>query len=134
MKLKWKDDGTFKSALSRARGLGAAHDGVTHWWHQRVTAAAALPLMLWLAWAAATMPDWSYETFTGWLATPFHAIAVILAVVATFYHAALGTQVIVEDYFHTAWMKIGKLIGIRLFFTATAVACIFAVLKIALAG
>lgn len=134
MKLKWQDDGTFKSPLSRARGLGAAHDGVTHWWHQRMTAVANLPLMLWLVWAVAHMPGWSHGEFTAWLAAPVNAVLMICALISVCYHAALGTQVIVEDYFHVEWMKITKLIGIRLFFTATGVACIFAVLKIALGG
>ena len=53
-----------QSGLGRARGLGASHHGVGHWWHQRITAIANIPLMLWLAWSVARMPGWSYEEFT----------------------------------------------------------------------
>ena len=132
MKLKWKDDGSIKSPLSRARGLGTAHNGVHHWLHQRITAVSNLLLMLWLLCAMGKLGELSYIAFTAWLAQPVNAILMILAVISVFYHAALGCQVIVEDYFHVQWMKITKLIGIRLFFTAGAIACIFSILKIAL--
>ncbi|PJB73496.1 MAG: succinate dehydrogenase, hydrophobic membrane anchor protein [Alphaproteobacteria bacterium CG_4_9_14_3_um_filter_47_13] len=134
MKLKWEDDGTFKSPLARARGLGAAHMGVTHWWHQRLTAVANIPLMLWLVWSVLQMQGWSYEIFTAWLAQPVNAILMILSLLSVFYHAALGSQVIAEDYIHHEGLKIFKLIGMRLFFIGAAVASIFSVLKIAFAG
>jgi len=134
MKLKWEDDGTFKSSLARARGLGAAHMGVTHWWHQRLTAVANIPLMLWLVWSVLQMQGWSYEIFTAWLAQPVNAILMILSLLSVFYHAALGSQVIAEDYIHHEGLKIFKLIGMRLFFIGAAVASIFSVLKIAFAG
>ncbi len=134
MKLKWKDDGTLKTPLARARGLGASHHGVSHWWHQRMTAVANLPLMIWLVWAVVHMQGWTYIEFTAWLAVPVNAILMILSVISVFYHAALGTQVIVEDYFHIEWMKIAKLIGIKLFFIAAGVACVFSILKIAFTG
>ena len=130
MSHKWDDSG-IKTPLARARGLGSAHDGVTHWWHQRVTAVANIPLMLWLVWAVVSMPDWSYVEFTAWLAMPVNAILMILAVISVFYHAALGTQTIVEDYFHVEWFKTMKIVGIKLFYLAASVACIFSVLKVA---
>lgn len=132
MKLKWEDDGTIKSPLARAKGLGSARDGVTHWWHQRLTAAANVPLMLWLVCSVSKMPGWSYETFTGWLAQPVNSILMILAILSVFYHAALGTQVIAEDYIHHEGLKIVKLAGIRLFFVAAGIASVFSVLKISL--
>jgi succinate dehydrogenase / fumarate reductase membrane anchor subunit len=122
-----------QSDLGRARGLGSSHHGVGHWWHQRVTAIANIPLMLWLVWSVINMPGWSFEQFTTWLAAPINAVLMILAVISVFYHAALGTQVIAEDYIHTEWMKIAKLLCLRLFFLAGAVACIFSILKIAFA-
>jgi succinate dehydrogenase / fumarate reductase membrane anchor subunit len=133
MSHKWDDSG-MKTPLARARGLGASHDGVTHWWHQRVTSVSSFLLMLWLAWAVVTIPGWSYAEFTGWLAMPINAILMILAVISVFYHAALGSQVIVEDYIHVEWFKVAKLMGTQLFLIAAAVACIFSILKIAFAG
>lgn len=133
MKLKWEKDG-LKTPLSRARGLGSARDGVSHWMHQRVTAVANIPLVLWFVWSIVHLKGASHIEFTTWLAQPLNAILMILLVLSVFYHAALGTQVIAEDYIHHEGLKIIKLIGIKLFFIVTGVACIFSILKIAFAG
>ena len=132
MKLKWKDDGTIKSPLARAKGLGSAHEGVEHWWHQRVTAISNFALMIWLVWSVISLNGLDYETFTAWLAQPVNAILMILSVISVFYHAYLGSQVIVEDYFHNDVLRIMKLLGIKLFFFAACVACIFSIVKVAL--
>lgn len=134
MKLKWQNDGTIKTPAARARGLGAAHEGVTHWWHARVTAVAATPLMLWLVWSVIHMQGWAHADFTLWLAQPVNAVLMVLSVITVFYHAALGAQVIIEDYVHHEGFKIAKLIGMQLFFLTAAVACVFSIFKIALAG
>lgn len=131
--MKWDEDG-IKTPLARARGLGAAHSGSEHWWAERLTSVAALPLTLWLAWSVMVMPDWGYESFLLWLHAPVNAILMVLTVLVMFYHAALGAQVIVEDYIHHEGFKTFKLIGIKLYFFAAGVACIFAILKIAFAG
>lgn len=120
-----------QSPLAKARGAGSAHNGVDHWIHQRITAVANIPLMLWLVWSVVNMQGWTYDAFTAWLAMPVNAILMILAVISVFYHAALGVQVIVEDYVHFEPCKIMKLVALRLFFFAAGVACIFSVLKIA---
>jgi len=125
---------TILSPLSRARGAGSAHEGTHHWWHQRITAVTNLFLMLWLVWSVNHMPGWSYAEFTGWLARPCNAILMILSVISVFYHAALGAQIIMEDYIHNEACKIVKLVGMKLFFIAAGVACIFSVLKISLGG
>lgn len=123
-----------RTPQAAARGLGSAQEGATHWWHQRVTAVANIPLMVWLVWSVLQMPSWSYADFTAWLAMPVNAILMILAVLSVFYHAALGAQVIAEDYIHHEGFKMVKLIGIKLFLFAGAVASIFSILKIAFAG
>ncbi|AEP10233.1 succinate dehydrogenase, hydrophobic membrane anchor protein [Micavibrio aeruginosavorus] len=132
MSMKWNDT-PHKNPLARARGLGAAHSGVTHWWHQRITAVSNLVLMGWLIWTVTQMPVWTYETFTVWLAHPVNAVLMILTILSTFYHAVLGTQVVVEDYVHNEGFKIVKLAAIRLAFIAAGVAGIFSILKIAFA-
>ncbi|MCM2343910.1 MAG: succinate dehydrogenase, hydrophobic membrane anchor protein [Alphaproteobacteria bacterium] len=122
------------SPLARARGAGSAHHGAGHWLHQRITALANIPLMLWLVWSVVHMQDWNYAAVSLWLAQPINAILMILAVLSTFYHAALGAQVVVEDYIHHPGFKMVKLIGLRLFFIAAAVASVFSILKVAFAG
>ncbi len=120
-----------KSPLAKARGLGSGHHGVDHWMHQRITAIANVPLVLWLVWSIVKMKGATYAQFTAWLAYPLNAILMILLIVSTLYHARLGTQVVIEDYISSSWCRTVKLILIRLFFTAIGVACIFSVLKIA---
>lgn len=124
----------YKSPLGRARGMGSAHEGAEHWLWQRITAISNLVLVSWLLWSVVHFQGWDYETFTTWLSAPVNAILMILALLSVFYHAALGSQVIVEDYVSCEVMKTAKLIGIKLFFFAMAVASVFSVLKIAFAG
>lgn len=122
------------SPLARARGAGSAHHGSGHWMHQRITALANVPLMLWLVWSVVHLPGASYQDVSLWLSQPVNAILMILAVLSTFYHAVLGLQVVIEDYVHCAVSKIASLIVLRLAFTALGVAAIFSVLKVAFAG
>lgn len=119
------------SDTKRAKGLGSAHHGNSHWMAQRVTSIANIPLVLWAVYSVFNLQGVSYLEFTSWLATPLNSILAILFVLNTFYHAALGTQVIVEDYIaNFAFRKI-KLMGQKLFFIALGVATIFSILKIA---
>ena len=130
MKLKWQDNNT-KSPLARARGLGSSHHGTGHWMHQRVTAISNLLLMFWLVCAVVRMTGFTHVEIVQWLQDPLNAVLMILAILSTTYHAALGAQVIVEDYIHCEAFKTLKLIGMKLFFVAIAVASIFSILKIA---
>lgn len=120
------------SPLAKARGLGSAHDGVHHWIHQRITAIALIPLTVWLVYNIVALNGVQYGGFVGWLSYPLNAILMILFIIAAFYHAALGCQVVVEDYIHCKASKLGILIGMKLFFLATGIACIFSILKVAL--
>lgn len=131
--MKWQDKG-YKTPMARVTGLGSAKDGVGHWMHQRLTAIANAFLVLWLIWSICTHDFTDYAVFTGWLAEPLNAVMMTLLIISTFYHATLGSQVIVEDYLHHEGLKILKLVGQRLFFFALAVACIFSVLKLAFTG
>lgn len=131
MTMKWnKQD--IQSPLGRARGLGSAKEGVEHWYAQRITAIANIPLILWLVYSVVDLRGASHAEFTSWLAEPLNAILMILTVISVFYHAKLGAQVITEDYIHCEAMKMAKLIGQKLVLFGLAVACIFSVLKIAL--
>lgn len=131
MKLKWENNGT-KTPLARARGLGSAKEGTEHWFMQRVTAIANIPLVLWLVYSIVHLKGASHAEFTSWLSEPLNAILMCLVVISTFYHAKLGSQVVTEDYIHHEGMKMVKLIGQKLFFFGIGFACIFSILKIAL--
>ena len=130
MKLKWEKSG-MTSPLRRAKGLGSAKEGTDHWFMQRVTAIANLPLMLWLVYSAVQNAGATHAEFTSWLAHPINAILMILVIISVFYHAKLGSQVVTEDYIHSEGLKMVKLIGQKLFFFGMAIAAIFSVLKIA---
>jgi succinate dehydrogenase / fumarate reductase membrane anchor subunit len=120
-----------RSPLGRAIGLGSAKEGVEHWWIQRVTAIALVPLILWFVIAIIGLVGTDLETMQNWVGRPLPAILLVLLLIATFYHMSLGLQVVVEDYVHTELAKLALVIVIRLFCFAFAVAGIFAVLMIA---
>ena len=132
MKLKWDNDG-IKTPLARARGFGSSHHGAGHWLHERITSLLLIPLTLWLVWHIVALAGADYAKFTGWLARPGNAIMMIFTIVIAFYHAALGCQAIIEDYVHHEGLKTLKLIGVKLFFGLAGLACVFSILKIALA-
>jgi succinate dehydrogenase / fumarate reductase membrane anchor subunit len=123
-----------RSPLGRALGLGSAKEGVEHWWLQRVTAVALVPLSLWFVAAVVRLAGADLETFQDWAGAPLPAILLVLLLIAAFWHAWLGLQVVIEDYVDGELTKIGLVIVARLACFALAVAGIFAVLAMALGG
>ena len=121
-----------RSPLGRAIGLGSAKEGVEHWWAQRITAIALVPLSLWLVSAVIGLVGADLETVQNWVGRPLPAILLVLLLIALFYHTSLGLQVVIEDYVHAELAKLGLLVVIRLLCFGLAVAGIFAVLGIAL--
>ena len=120
-----------RSPLGRAIGLGSAKEGVEHWWMQRITAVALVPLTLWFVISVIGLVGADLETVENWVGRPLPAILLVLLLIATFYHMSLGLQVVVEDYVHTELAKLGIVIIVRLLCFALAVAGIFAVLSMA---
>ena len=119
-----------RTPLSRAKGLGSAKEGVGHWWMQRVTSLFLIPLVIWAALVMATLGNYDHNYFTNWLAQPLNAILMITLLVVVCYHAALGLQVIIEDYVHLTAVKIISIVAVYLFSFILALVGIFAVLKI----
>jgi succinate dehydrogenase membrane anchor subunit len=122
---------TMRTPISRVRGLGSAKDGTHHWWMQRLTAIALVPLSIWFVVSMICLANADHAAVSAWLATPLTAVLMLLFVVATFYHLQLGLQVVVEDYIHGEGAKMVCLIGLKLGSFALGVAAVFAVLKVA---
>ncbi len=87
----------FRSPLSRVKGLGSAKNGTSHFWHQRLTALALIPLVLWFGFGLASLPA-DYHSLVAYIQQPVIAIGLILLVAMVFYHAQLGLQIVLEDY------------------------------------
>ncbi|MEO6781821.1 MAG: succinate dehydrogenase, hydrophobic membrane anchor protein [Bradyrhizobium sp.] len=122
-----------RSPLARAIGLGSAKEGVGAWWAERVSAVALLPLTLWFTASIIAHTCSDYATLIVWLRTPLAAILMMLLLIALFYHTALGLQVVIEDYVHSA-TKFAAVIAVRLGCCALATAGVVAILRIALSG
>lgn len=122
-----------RSPLGRAAGLGSAKEGAEHWWRERVTAVALIPLTLWFFASIMAHGGSNYIAFIAWLKMPSSTLMMVLLLIALFYHTALGLQVIIEDYIHSA-AKIPVLIIMRLGCFALAAAGTLAVLRVALRG
>ncbi|MBC6417061.1 MAG: succinate dehydrogenase, hydrophobic membrane anchor protein [Rhodospirillales bacterium] len=123
-----------KSPLGTVRGLGSAKEGVQHWWAQRVTAIALIPLGLWFVISVIVMAGASHDDMVAWLSSPFSAGIAVLLIVATFWHAMLGVQVVIEDYVHNEAMKIGLLLAIKGLLVLLGTACVLSVIVLLLQG
>jgi len=123
---------SYRSPLGRARGLGSAKQGTHHFWIQRVTAVALIPLVLWFVYSIAQLPSADYEAVRWWVHAPSVAVALVLFVSCVLYHSLLGVQVVIEDYVAGEGAKITALLLSKFVHVVAAVAGIFAVLKIAL--
>ena len=117
--------------LGRVRGLGAAKDGVHHWWLQRVTAVANIVLVLWFVVSLVRLPSLDYASVTLWLRQPVAAVPMLLLIVAVFWHLRLGVQVLIEDYLQGP-SRLVAMLALNFYALAGAAAAIFSVFKIAL--
>jgi succinate dehydrogenase / fumarate reductase, membrane anchor subunit len=121
-----------RSPLGRARGLGATHSGSAHWWAQRVTAIALVPLGIWFVFAVIGLAGAPREAMVAWISSPVSLSLMLALIVATFYHMAIGLQVVVEDYVHAEPAKMASLLLVKAVTTLLALICIVSALKIGL--
>lgn len=120
-----------QTPLKRAKGWGSAKSGTHHFWVQRLTGIALIPLTLWFCFGLASLPSMAYNDFIDWMQTPYSAIMMIMTIAAVFYHYALGLQVIIEDYVSDHGVRTAAIIATYFFCIIVAVTGIFSVLHIA---
>jgi succinate dehydrogenase / fumarate reductase membrane anchor subunit len=118
--------------LQKARGLGSAKEGAAHWWMQRVTAVALLPLMAWLILSLSLLDGFDHAMLSRWVAQPLHAVLLIATVLALCWHSALGLQVIFEDYIAAMGLRLVIITMINFAHILFAIVSIFFIMKIAL--
>jgi len=123
-----------RSPLGRARGLGSAKAGAVHWWTQRLTSLALVPLTLWFLCAMIRMVGAPREDVSDWMAGPLPVVLLIALVVATFHHLQAGMQVVIEDYVNNDALRIGSVLLVKALCVLMALACIVAVLRLGLVG
>jgi len=121
-----------RSPLGRARGLGAAHAGAAHWWAQRVTAMALVPLTLWFICSVIRLAGEPRDYMIAWMSAPLPIVLMLALIVATFHHLHLGLQVVIEAYVHVGSIKLASVLAIKALCVLLALACIVSVLKIGL--
>lgn len=123
---------SLRAPLAKALNHGAAHDGVNHWWVQRVSAIALAPLAIWLLWQLLSLPDASYLTVSVWIAHSWNPVLLSITLLLASYHGWLGVQVVVEDYEHRFLVKTALLLLSTCVFALLSASGIYAVLRVAL--
>lgn len=121
-----------RSQLGRVRGLGAAGAGVEHWWIERVTAMALVPLTLWFVISVLTLLGAEQPVVAAWVSRPWNAVLLLALIAMTFHHAQLGLQVVYEDYIDDAALRTAVILATKAAALLLGLAAALAVLKLAL--
>ena len=119
-----------RTPLARARGLGSARVGVHHWWAQRLTAIALIPLVVWFAISLVMMSGADYGAVRAWIGSPMVMVLLILTIAVGLHHGQLGLQVVIEDYVHGDGSKLALIVAVRFVAVLFGLAAIVAVLRI----
>ena len=127
-----KQQNSMRTPLARVRGLGSAKSGLHHWWHQRLTAIALVPLMVVTIMLIANIGTLDYASAMALMANPFVAALMLLLVLVGFYHAAMGLQVVIEDYVAAEGKRMAAIIMVKMALFALATLTILSILKVSL--
>ena len=119
-----------RTPLSRVRGLGSAKKGTEHFWMQRVTALANIPLTLFLVGTLVVHAGSDYTTMTAFLGNPVVGVIMLLLILSATHHMRLGLQVVIEDYIHGEASKLLAIIANQFFALTVAIVCALAVIKL----
>ncbi|MDP4823302.1 MAG: succinate dehydrogenase, hydrophobic membrane anchor protein [Aestuariivirgaceae bacterium] len=122
--------GSFRTPLARVRGLGSAKSGTGHFWQQRATAIAGVPLVAFLIWLALSVAGADYQAARLTLSHPVVTILLGLTFLVLFKHMRLGMQVIIEDYVHAEGWKTACLLANTVFTYAAVAAAVYALARL----
>jgi succinate dehydrogenase / fumarate reductase membrane anchor subunit len=125
---------SLRTPLSRVLNHGSAHDGVGHWWVQRVTAVALAPLSIWLVLSLLGLPTTDHAAVCAWIAAGLHPVWLALTVLLAAWHGWLGLQIVIEDYVHGSGARLTLLLASTFVNALLASSGLYAVLRIALKG
>ena len=125
---------SLRSPLGVVSGLGSAKGGAHHWWLQRLTSIALVPLTVWFTVSLLSLPSLDHVTVIAWMAQSWTALLLIVLVLVATYHSQLGVRVVIEDYVHNTGMKTLTLVTVTFAHALLAVAGVFAILKVAFGG
>lgn len=126
------DRASIRTPLSRTKGLGASGHGAGHFWLQRLTAAANVPLMLAFIVIVALCAGRSYPDAVRLIGSPLVSIILILAVISVCVHMRIGMQVVIEDYVHDEALRVVAVVANNFYAAVVGVACLYAILRIGL--
>jgi succinate dehydrogenase / fumarate reductase, membrane anchor subunit len=124
---------SLRSPLGKVLGTGSAKEGVHHWWLQRLTSIALVPLTVWFVVSLLSLPSFEHVMVITWIAQSWTALLLVLFILVATWHSQLGLRVVVEDYVHGG-SKTLTLVLITFIHAVVAAAGIFAVLKVAFGG
>ena len=124
----------FRSPLSIAVGSGSAKHGFSHWWLQRVSAIALIPLTLWFVFSMVCLSASGYTEAVAWLSSPINAAIMLLFTLTALFHGQTGLQTVIEDYIHTTWLNLTLLLSVKFASVILAVLAVISVLKVVLGG
>ena len=124
---------SLRSPLGKVLGKGSAKESVHHWWLQRLTSIALVPLAVWFVVSLLALPSFEHVTVISWMAQSWTALLLVLFILVATWHSQLGMRVVVEDYVHGG-SKTLVLVLITFIHALVAVVGVFAVLKVAFGG
>ena len=121
-----------QTQLGRVKGLGAARTGVHHWWAERVTSVALVPLTLWFVFSVLSLAGHPQPAIAHWISHPLVAVLLIALILASFHHTILGLQVVMDDYIHDEMPRLIAILAMKAVLYLMGLAALLAVLKLAI--